>query len=227
MALCENTALEEPPLEESAHGAGIVPGEGLDMVTPAPDTETATGELEVYRVRIEVTTIETETGIIEDLFRAYQAMMQRIGKPVDPDLLDNFIRFIVYTVKRLEISHRAEFIELCIRTARGETRLFIETLIPKKRPGGRFNPSRETGMRLTHFLKPSSGRDQTGGAAHPNQTPQPGAGEESSLLMEIHHTPKDPPTDDNSSGFTLPIHKGAALYMKHVEELEWKPALGT
>jgi len=220
IALCEGTALADQRMNDPAEVPGKASNDRDENNIPTLITETAVCEGEVYRVRLDVTTIESDTKIIEDLFRAYQSIMKRAGIQADQDLLEDFINFIVYTAKRLEISHQAEFIEFCIRTTRGETRLFIETLIPKSGHAGGFNTSRETGMRLTSFLIPSSGMEMALLVENNDMDPKAGSGKNPSLFM-VPQKKSNNQLKDEKSALTLPTHQSAALYMKHVEELDW------
>lgn len=111
---------------------------------------------EIYRVRFDVTTIESDTEMVADLFEAYCSVDKQMKNDTAPDVLDKFTNFVVYSVKQLEVSHQAEFVEFYIRIEKGRAKIYVETLIPKQPLTHGFNTSRETGLRLINFLIPSS-----------------------------------------------------------------------
>ena len=221
IALCENTDLEMPQFTKPAPPSVTVRHDEVENFASDLKPEIAELEGEVYRIRFDVTTIESDTDMIEDLFQAYQDIMKRTGKILSSALLDDFVNFIIYTVKRLELSHHAEFIEFCIRVNKGEAKIFIETLIPHQVTTKRFDTSRETNLRLINFLRPSSGIDKALIVENNYLKRKGGRPGKPSLLGALQQNKPDDQLADEQSALTLFSHRGSTLYKKLIEELDW------
>ena len=109
-------------------------------------------EGEAYRVRFDANAIESETERIADFFEAYRRIRDSLGDAVDPELLVDFVEFIVQTVKRLRTAEGADFAEFSLHVRDKRERIFVETLVPPK-----DSPSApatlETGLRQVGYLK--------------------------------------------------------------------------
>ena len=201
------------------------------------DSDLVVTDGEVFRIRFDVTTIETETYQIADLFKEYQNAIEKVGKVVDSDLLGDFIDLLIYTVKRLEVSLKAEFVEFSLRVEKDNVKILLETLIPKKPLTSTFHTSRETGLRLINFLMPPSGMDRAI-EAESGYMKKRGHGQKTpsliGFLKQDGATPSEwvgrseygePPSADHKpaeeqevDGPSYPI--SSSLYKKLVEELE-------
>ena len=178
-------------------------------------------EGEVYRTRFDATTIETETDKITDFFKAYQRIMQEMGNAIDSDLLDDFVDFIIYTVKRLEISLKSEFVEFCLRVKDEKVKILLETLTPQRTSSLRFRRSREKSLRMINFLMPPSGVEKAL-MAESNYMKRGGPYQKKTSLIEFlkqertrQHAVRD-----------ISDPKSSSLYKKHIEELELSDYIG-
>ncbi len=108
---------------------------------------------EVYRIRFESGTIETEVDQITNLFRAYQAAMVRMDRPLDWSLLEDFISFIIQNVKRLKTSEGAEFVEISVVIKENKATLVVESLLRQADHDATLHQSRETGLRQINYLR--------------------------------------------------------------------------
>ncbi len=197
---------------------------------------------EVYRIRFDVTTIETDTDQIADFFKAYQGIIEKMGKALDSNLLEDFVNFIIYTVKRLEISLKSEFVEFSLRVKEEKVKIIVETLIPQRPSSSTFHTSKETGLRLINFLMPSSGVEKAL-ATESDYMKRGGPYQKKASLIEFlkqkearqheeegaeygeaplsrPELPEEPAVRDASHP------KSFGLYKKHVEELELDGSLG-
>jgi len=180
-------------------------------------------EGEVYRVRLDVTTIEGETEEIIDFFNIYKEIMDKMGKSLDPELLTDFVDFVIYTVKRLEISIKAEFVEFYVRVEKGEVKIKLETFIPESRPAySSFHTSKETGLRLINFLMPPLGveRALTTESGYMKRGGPYRSGRAS--LVGYLKQGSEPKPDERVMGLDDFTAKGSVIYKKHVEELAWE-----
>ncbi|HID31399.1 MAG TPA: type II/IV secretion system protein, partial [Desulfobacterales bacterium] len=160
VALCEKLPSLIPKQPDSVLiGGKTSVQKGEDSVSII-DSNLSVLEGEVYRIRFDVTTIESETDQISDFFKAYQGIMEELGNSLESDSLGDFADFIIYTVKRLEVSLKSEFVEFYLRVKEGKARIYVESLIPQKPSSSTLHTTRETGLRLIHYLMPSSGMEK-------------------------------------------------------------------
>lgn len=175
---------------------------------------------EAYRIRFEVTIIASEADRIEGFFKAFQGIAQRVGDTLDSEWLDPFVDFIVYTVKRLELSLKADFVEFVLLVKDGAIRILVETMVPKKPLSTALHATRETNLRLIHFLMPPSGVDRAlDTEIRFRETAAPSDGK-TSLMGSLRQTSETQPVQEQGiHETTAPV--GSVLYRKHVEELSW------
>jgi len=185
-------------------------------------------EEKIYRIRFDTRTIDQEREKITNFFAAYRRMMEKIGQPLEPSrLMEDFIEFIIFTVKRVERSLKTPFIEFSLHVKDGQIEMQLETMVPKQLPFHTPRKPDRRGPRLISFLLP------------PDAYPEPGEDESLDRTGQDIQDPKSwlhvatakPETAPMSPGFTetqsLPGRKAlfgeqTGLYRKHVEKLEWK-----
>jgi len=110
---------------------------------------------EVYRVRFDTTTIEQERERIADFFRAYRRLMGDQGQALNAShWMEDFITFIVFTVRRVESSFKSRFVEFVLSARGGEIELLVETLIPGQLPAPAQVHAEDRRARLLDFLLP-------------------------------------------------------------------------
>jgi len=147
LALCEGR--EPPPAARNSMSAPRrVPMDQARTPVFEQPAEGAPLEGEAYRVRFEANTIESETERIADFFVAYRGIKAVLGEEVSPELLGDFVDFIVDTVKRLKTSEGADFAEFSLQVRDNRDRLFVETVVSHS-PGR----SRESALRHVGYLK--------------------------------------------------------------------------
>ena len=160
VASCEMLPGLIPKQPDSASIGGKTSLQKSEDSVSITDSNVSVLEGEVYRIRFDVTTIESEADQISDFFKAYQRIMEELGNPLDSDSLGEFADFIIYTVKRLEVSLKSEFVEFYVRVKEGKARIYVESLIPQKPSSSTLHTTQETGLRLIHYLMPSSGMEK-------------------------------------------------------------------
>ncbi len=229
----------------------IMPAELTQPVTKDPvkiETEpVATAEpipdgfdREIFRMRLDAATIHNEGEQIADFFRAYQGILEELGKTLDSNLLGDFEDFITYTVKRLATSLKAEFVEFCIYVKKNEVKILVETMIPQKVSAPTVKLGQDEGARLINFLKPHGGQEDrpvTGNLPRQSGRSQRGKGSLVELLRQNEPGPLQSPNRQGAKQSALfgpqvverkiktPPQR-ARLFRKHVEELELAEHLG-
>ncbi len=164
----------------------------------------------VYRIRFNTRTISREREKIARFFDTYRQMMEKLGYPPEPSrLLEDFIAFIVLTVKRVEHSLKSPFVEFSLRGKDGKIVMELETLVPKQTPFKTRGTPREKGPRLINFLLPP-GKDVT-----------EGMGNEILRFPQRVSKPEKSPVLSLVEGNDINREK-TGVYRKHVEKLEWK-----
>ncbi|HEY1373902.1 MAG TPA: ATPase, T2SS/T4P/T4SS family [Candidatus Binatia bacterium] len=125
------------------------PRAAMQQAWPAIDTrrDAAPPEGETYRVRFDVNTIESETERIADFFREYQRVKQMLGEPVGPELMGDFVDFVVDTARRLKTTEGADFAEFSLYVRDKRERLFVETIV------SHTPRTRESALRQVGYLK--------------------------------------------------------------------------
>ena len=159
ISLCEGIAIPLSIQDKSIDNPEKISAEETKTFDSIVNSDIDVIEGEVYRIRFDVTIIEGEIELIADFFHKYQEICEKMGKTIDPDLMDYFIDYIVYTVKRLETSLKARFVEFTIQVKDRKPKILLETLIEKNELLPDFQASKETGLRLINYLMPPSGRD--------------------------------------------------------------------
>ena len=195
---------------------------------------------EIFRMRLDAAAIHNEGEQIADFFKAYQGILEELGKTLDSNLHGDFEDFITYTVKRLETSLKAEFVEFCIYAKNGEVKILVETMIPQKVSAPTVKLGQDEGARLINFLKPSGGQEDrfiTGNPLRQSGRSQRGKGTLVELLRQNGPGPLQPSNRQGASQSALfgpqvverkiktPTQR-ARLFRKHVEELELAEHLG-
>lgn len=175
--------------------------------------------VELFRIRFDVTTIEAEADRLETFFKAYQTAMKKTATPVAPDLLNDFIELIIYTVKRVEISTQADFVEFIIRRDGSEVKIDIETLIPQPLVKPAAAVSRENRLRQVSVLADSSGfeRALTTESVYHGKI---GLRGKPSLLQILNkHTQIQ--SDDHFFKNQSPPARKSSMYKRYAERLNW------
>ena len=191
-------------------------------------------------MRLDVATIHNEGDQIADFFKAYQGILAELGKTLNSNLLGDFEDFITYTVKRLETSVKAEFVEFCIFVKNGEVKILVETMIPQKMSAPTVKLGQDAGARLINFLKPYGGqadRFSAGNSSRSSGRSQRGKGTLVELLRQNESGPLPSPNRQGATQSAIfgpqaverkiktPTQR-ARLFRKHVEELELAEHLG-
>jgi type IV pilus assembly protein PilB len=109
-------------------------------------------EGEIYRIRIDCETVESEKDRIVELFKTYQKIKEETGDPLDSILVDDFVGFIIDKVRLLKITLGATFIEISIRVKESRVTILAETFIPERELTTTLRPERETGLRELSLL---------------------------------------------------------------------------
>jgi type IV pilus assembly protein PilB len=153
MALCSGKAPAAAVAEKRLPGAPekLPPEKAAAAFTTAEDVASAV-EGEAYRIRFDAGAIESETERIADFFEAYRKIKDSLGDAVDPELLADFVEFIVETVKRLRTAEGADFAEFSLHVRDKKEKIFVETLVPPK-DSPSAPATREAGLRQVGYLK--------------------------------------------------------------------------
>ncbi|MFO7986330.1 MAG: ATPase, T2SS/T4P/T4SS family [Desulfatiglandaceae bacterium] len=180
-------------LQEMAAGS-------MDDTVPADAAPDFTPD-DMCRIRFDTRTIEQERERIARFFEAYRQMMEKLGQSLDPSrVMEDFIEFILFTVKRVEQALHSRFVEFSLREKEGKLVMELETLVPKQLSLPAMRRPRDQGPRLIHFLLPTNEVSLKKGG--------PSAGTE--------NEPASPSEGGHAS------EQRTVLYKKHVEELKWK-----
>ncbi|OIP91763.1 MAG: hypothetical protein AUK24_02485 [Syntrophaceae bacterium CG2_30_49_12] len=222
IALCEGRKPAAP--------SELIPVGVQDMNPPEEEkvpvsirvTESAFPEGEAYRVRFETSAVETEIQGIMDFFDAYTGLMERMGLAVDHGMAESFVDTIIYHVKRLEVSMRAEFVELVLRVRDGKVKIEIETLVTHEPFPLPRVASKEKGLRLINFLMPPSGIGHALIAENNFMGKRTPAQKRSSLVNILSSRMKEedmggPKVQEFKASLPKVI---SPLYRKHLEEVE-------
>lgn len=232
VALCEKETTVSPKQLESIPIPKNISVQEAEASVSITGSNLSVLEGEVYRIRFDASTIETETDQIADFFIVYQEMMEKMGKPLNPDLLEGFVDFIIYTVKRLEISLKAEFVEFYLRVKEGKVKILLETLIPQRLYPSTFHASKETGLRLINFLIPASDIKKVLAAESYSMKREWPSRRRVPLIEFLkqkgagQYPPSRPQVAEGSEIHDDSYPKSFGLYKKHVEELELSSYLG-
>ncbi len=189
-------------LSEGDVAVGAKAPEEMDSSGPDESNEAFSHE-KLYRIRFNTRTIEQEREKIAQFFEAYRRMMGKTGQAFESSrLMEDFMEFILFTVRRVERSLNTQFVEFSLRQKDGKIAMELQTMVPKQLQQPVNRRGRDRGPRLLNFLLPS----QTGNVRGP--APE-GAKHPDSLA---------PGRTDGAAGEDM------GLYRKHVETLEWKAA---
>ena len=167
-----------------------------------------------YRICFDPATVAMDMDKITDFFKAYQRISQEMGNPVDSQVMGSFVDFIVYTVKRVELSMRADFVEFSLWVEDGRIELVLETLAPKEPSPVPLYSSREDGMRLLNYLLPPSGLTKE----------EPSQGKRASLLDMLPKAEEERNVfegQEAETGVVPYVGDGSSQYVKHTETLDW------
>ena len=179
---------------------------------------------EAYRICFDTATIAADIDQIAGFFKAYQRISQEMGNPVDSRVMGRFIDFIVYTVKRVELSMKADFVEFSLWVEDGRIELVLETLAPKKPSFAPLHSSRENGMRLLNYLLPASGYEETVSAERHLFRKEPSQPRRASLFDVLRNTEEAPHVfgEEEAQTAVVPyVGGGSVQYVKHRETLDW------
>lgn len=221
VALCEKGTTVTRKQLDSIPISEKIPLEEAEASVSITDANLSVLEGEVYRIRFDATTIETETDKITDFFKAYQRSMQEMGNALDSDLLNDFVDFIIYTVKRLEISLKSEFVEFFLRVKDEKVKILLETLTPQRLSSLPFRRSKEKSLRLINFLMPTSGVEKAL-MVESNYMKRRGPSQKKTSLIEFLKEEESRQHEVRDTAHP----KSFGLYKKHVEELELSGYLG-
>jgi hypothetical protein len=122
----------------------------VEELPPATQSDSSGPAGEVYRIRFETETIESEIERVEDLFNAYRQAVEGMGKEVDSSSLDDFVNFITLVAKDLE----SDYVEFCIFVEQNDVKILMEALVPEGASPSEPRISKETGLRLINYLIP-------------------------------------------------------------------------
>ena len=212
--LCENTAEASSapalPSRNSSAESNVIVLEGFGGASAYVG--------EIFRMCFDTAAVAAETEKIADFFAQYRDVCANAGRHCPEELLEEFIRFIIYSVQRVETLFSADSVELSIRVEDGRPRIVLEALVPEGRPSLPKTASREKNLRQVNSLFSDSGMVAAVAAE--------------SGLMERGLLPADrprlldflsSPTDDVVSPASRDFaNQGPRLYKKHSEELAWR-----
>ncbi len=179
------------------------------MPAVEPGSHGPTGE--IYRIRFETGTIESEIERIEDLFRAYQRTLEGVGKALDPSSFDDFVDFITPVAKNLE----SDYVEFCIFVEQDEVKILMEALVPDNWSPSEPWISKETGLRLINFLIPEESVLGEKGVSKSIKTRR------EPLVSFLARKPELQPSEEGLIRETL-LPKVSGLYKKQIQELTWR-----
>ena len=146
MALCEGRTPPEPS-KRSLPTPERAPMDHAPTAVFESQVGTSPLEGETYRIRFDVNMIESETERIADFFKTYQRIKEMLGEQVSPDMLGDFVDFIVDTARRLKTAEGADFAEFSLHVRDQRDRLFVETVVSHSQR------SRESALRQVGYLK--------------------------------------------------------------------------
>jgi type IV pilus assembly protein PilB len=181
-------------------------------------------EGEAYRICFDTATIGADIDQIAGFFKAYQRISQEMGASVDSRLMGRFVDFIVHTVKRVELSMKADFVEFSLWVEDGKVSLVLETLAPKTPSFGPLHSSRENGMRLLNYLLPPSGYEETVSAERHLYRKEPSQLKRASLFDVLRNGEEDSHVfgEEEAQRAMVPYAGGGSVqYVKHRETLDW------
>jgi len=181
-------------------------------------------EGEAYRICFDTTTIAADIDQITGFFKAYQRISQEIGDPIDSRLIGQFFDFVVYTVKRVELSMRADFVEFSLWVQDGRIEMVLETLAPKEPVIVPSHSSKENGMRLLNYLLPASGLGNTMSTENHRFKEDPSQPEKVSLFSMLQNSEENRngfEEETTETGMIPSVGGGSVQYVKHREALDW------
>jgi len=144
--------------------------------------------------------------LCDECKEAYRRMIGKAGRALESsELMQDFIEFILFTVRRVERSLNTQFVEFSLREKNGKIVMELETMVPEHLPKPAVRKPRDQGPRLINFLLPSQ------------------AAAKEDAVSETRRR-VGPSTTDMVDGMD---EEKMGLYRKHVEELEWEASTGS
>ncbi|MBI4528660.1 MAG: Flp pilus assembly complex ATPase component TadA [Deltaproteobacteria bacterium] len=147
IALCEGrfeaapqVSFPEVPPQTPLEERPMVTGEGLSSLL----------EGEIYRSRFDTHTIRSETERMAGVFAVYQDCKRKLGHDIEPDLMKDFVDFLIDTAERLKRTQGAEFVEFSLEVKDDDVVIRVESLPREELSVAR---SQETGLRQVNYLK--------------------------------------------------------------------------
>jgi Tfp pilus assembly pilus retraction ATPase PilT len=166
---------------------------------------------EVYRIRFETETIESEIERVEELFKAYQQTIERMGKSLGSSTFDDFVDFITPVTKNLE----SDYVEFCVFVEQDEVKILMEALVPDSTSPLEPRISKETGLRLINYLIPEESvlREKSGSKTRgPRREP----------LVSFLGSKSELQSKEASLVREEVIPKVSGLYKRQIQELTWR-----
>jgi len=158
------TMAEGPPAEGAEHSMEVQESPRAEPHT-ASDTvgrlspNASEVQKEVYRIRFGTSHIEKKRDRIANFFERYRGLMGEDGQAMNAaHWMEEFISFIVSTVRRVENAYKTRFVDFVLCAGEGKIELMLETLIPGQLPPPSQSPAEEGGVRLLDFLRPPRSR---------------------------------------------------------------------
>ncbi len=187
-------------------------GAEIDAEQLWPDTDSDSSEKtgEVYRIRFETETIESEIERVEELFKAYQGAVEKMGKGVDSSSLEDFVNFITPVAKDLG----SDYVEFCVFVKQDQVKILMEALVPDR--AFPFEPriSKETGLRLINYLIPEE-------TVLPARSGSKGARRRREPLVSFLAGKPEPQSTETDGTREEAMPKVSGVYKRQIRELTW------
>jgi hypothetical protein len=183
----------------------------VEDLLPATEPGSSGPTGEVYRIRFETETIESEIERVEELFKAYQQTVERMGKALDSSSFDDFVDFITPVAKNLE----SDYVEFCIFVEQDEVKILMEALVPDSTSPSEPRISKETGLRLINYLIPEESVLREKGGSKTGRTRR------EPLVSFLASKPELQSTEAGLAREEV-MPKVSGLYKRQIQELTWR-----
>jgi len=178
---------------------------------PATESDSSGPTGEIYRIRFETETIESEIERVEELFKVYRQTVKRMGKALDSSSFDDFVDFITPVVKNLE----SDYVEFCIFVEQHEVKILMEALLPESSSPTEPRISKETGLRLINYLVPKESVLRRKGGSKTGRTRR------EPLVSFLAGKPALQSTEAGLAREEV-MPKVSGLYKRQIQELTWR-----
>jgi type IV pilus assembly protein PilB len=131
-------------LKETMPPGGSARISDISSVDSLPDGD-------IYRTRFESEAISSELDRIKIFFDNYRSVQERAGKEISPELLHEFIDFVVYYSNYYQITKGADFIEFIIKIVEEEPKIFVQ--FPEPNTEDPASVKKELSRRSMEFLR--------------------------------------------------------------------------